>query len=56
TGIYATLFVTRGHSYDMHSATWYGTDNAVDFWEDVLKLELDQVMKQFKLWGCSQNK
>ncbi|KAL4072346.1 hypothetical protein V8B97DRAFT_2023523 [Scleroderma yunnanense] len=37
-------------------ATWYGTDNAVDFWEDVLKLELDQVMKQFKLWGCSQNK
>jgi len=56
TGIYATLFVTRGHSYDMHSATWYGTDNAMDFWEDVLKLEPDQVAKQFELWGCSQNK
>jgi len=56
TGIYAMLFVTRGHSYDMHSATWYGTDNAMDFWEDVLKLEPDQVAKQFELWGCSQNK
>ncbi|KIM59132.1 hypothetical protein SCLCIDRAFT_27562 [Scleroderma citrinum Foug A] len=50
-GIYATLFVTRGHSYNMHSAMWYGTDNAMDFWEDVLKLEPDQVAKQFELWG-----
>jgi len=49
TGIYATLFVTRGHSYDMHSATWYGMDNAMDFWEDVLKLEPDQVVKQFNV-------
>jgi len=56
TGIYATLFVTRGHSYDMHSAMWYGMDNAMDFWEDVLKLEPDQVMKQFELLGCRQNK
>jgi len=29
---------------------------AMDFWEDVLKLEPDQVAKQFELWGCSQNK
>jgi len=28
----------------------------MDFWEDVLKLEPDQVAKQFELWGCSQNK
>ncbi|KAL4066383.1 hypothetical protein V8B97DRAFT_2025517 [Scleroderma yunnanense] len=38
------------------NATWYSTDNAMNFWEDVLKLEPDQVMKQFELWGCSQNK
>ncbi|KAL4064385.1 hypothetical protein J3A83DRAFT_4074323, partial [Scleroderma citrinum] len=56
TGIYAALFVTRGHFYNMHSAMWYGTDNAMNFWEDVLKLELYQVAKQFELWGCSQNK
>ncbi|KAL4072700.1 hypothetical protein V8B97DRAFT_2023441 [Scleroderma yunnanense] len=37
-------------------AMWYGTDNAMNFWEDVLKLELYQVAKQFELWGCSQNK
>ncbi|KAL4062255.1 hypothetical protein J3A83DRAFT_4195538 [Scleroderma citrinum] len=54
--IYATLFITRGHSYNMYSATWYSTDNAMDFWEDILKLELDQVTKQFELWGCSWNK
>ncbi|KAL4080897.1 hypothetical protein J3A83DRAFT_4367331 [Scleroderma citrinum] len=40
----------------MHSAMWYSTDNAMGFWEDVLKLEPNQVMKQFELWGCSQNK
>ncbi|KAL4063921.1 hypothetical protein V8B97DRAFT_2026276 [Scleroderma yunnanense] len=38
------------------NATWYSTDNAMDFWEDILKLELDQVTKQFELWGCSRNK
>ncbi|KAG6329043.1 hypothetical protein ID866_10046 [Astraeus odoratus] len=37
-GTYATLFIMCGHSYDMHSVTWYGMDNTMDFWEDVMEL------------------
>ncbi|KAG6327935.1 hypothetical protein ID866_11154, partial [Astraeus odoratus] len=48
---YMTLFVMHGHSYDMHSATWYGTDNAMDFWEDIMELQPDYIAKQFELWG-----
>ncbi|KAG6327929.1 hypothetical protein ID866_11160, partial [Astraeus odoratus] len=55
-GTYMTLFIMHGHSYDMHSVTWYGTDNAMDFWEDVMELQPDYIAKQFELWGCSQNK
>ncbi|KAG6329465.1 hypothetical protein ID866_9624 [Astraeus odoratus] len=55
-GTYKTLFVMHGHSYDMHSVTWYGMDNAMDFWEDVMELQADYIAEQFELWGCSQNK
>ncbi|KAF8834085.1 hypothetical protein BDN67DRAFT_871490, partial [Paxillus ammoniavirescens] len=55
TGIYASLWVTRGHSFNTHCTTWYGTDNAMDFWEDVLKLEPHAVVKKFELWACNQD-
>ncbi|KAG2358206.1 hypothetical protein BDR07DRAFT_1228793, partial [Suillus spraguei] len=35
TGVYATLFVVRGHINDMIQTTMHGTDNTEDFWEDV---------------------
>ncbi|KAG2743411.1 hypothetical protein P692DRAFT_201672374, partial [Suillus brevipes Sb2] len=38
TGIYACLFTSRGHVYDTTQATWFGTDNVMDFWEDVLQI------------------
>ncbi|KAI5991174.1 hypothetical protein EDD15DRAFT_2131600, partial [Pisolithus albus] len=51
TGIYACMFVTHGHVYDMHAATWFGTDNIMDFWEDRMKLSPDYIIKQLKLWA-----
>ncbi|KAI6021072.1 hypothetical protein EDC04DRAFT_2901507 [Pisolithus marmoratus] len=56
TGIYACLFVTRGHVYDMHAATWFGTDNIMDFWEDQMKLSPDYIIKQLELWACNEEK
>ncbi|KAI5984416.1 hypothetical protein EDD15DRAFT_2177263 [Pisolithus albus] len=56
TGIYACLFVTRGHVYDMHAATWFGTDNIMDFWEDRMKLSPDYIVKQLELWACNEEK
>ncbi|KAI5996663.1 hypothetical protein EDD15DRAFT_2364712 [Pisolithus albus] len=56
TGIYACLFVTRGHVYDMHAATWFGTDNIMDFWEDRMKLSPDYIIKQLELWACNEEK
>ncbi|KAI5981277.1 hypothetical protein EDD15DRAFT_2183701 [Pisolithus albus] len=56
TGIYACLFVTRGHVYDMHAATWFGMDNIMDFWEDRMKLSPDYIIKQLELWACNKEK
>ncbi|KAI5992430.1 hypothetical protein EDD15DRAFT_2368174 [Pisolithus albus] len=56
TGIYACMFVTRGHVYDMHAATWFGTDNIMDFWEDRMKLSPDYIIKQLELWACNEEK
>ncbi|KIK26855.1 hypothetical protein PISMIDRAFT_8634 [Pisolithus microcarpus 441] len=56
TGIYACLFVTRSHVYDMHTATWFGTDNIMDFWEDHMKLSPDYIIKQLELWACNEEK
>ncbi|KAG2060500.1 hypothetical protein BDR06DRAFT_1053699 [Suillus hirtellus] len=56
TGMYACLFATCGHVYDTNQAMWFGTDNMMDFWEDVLSLQPDYITKQLELWGCNQNK
>ncbi|KAI5999532.1 hypothetical protein EDD15DRAFT_2193598 [Pisolithus albus] len=56
TGIYACLFVTRGHVYDTHAATWFGTDNIMDFWEDRMNLSPDYIIKQLELWACNEEK
>ncbi|KAI6006786.1 hypothetical protein EDD15DRAFT_2137876, partial [Pisolithus albus] len=56
TGIYACLFVTHGHVYDTHAATWFGTDNIMDFWEDRMNLSPDYIIKQLELWACNEEK
>ncbi|KAI5992242.1 hypothetical protein EDD15DRAFT_2168562 [Pisolithus albus] len=56
TGIYACLFVTHGHVYDTHAATWFGTDNIMDFWKDRMKLSPDYIIKQLELWACNEEK
>ncbi|KAG1787593.1 uncharacterized protein HD556DRAFT_1246585, partial [Suillus plorans] len=43
TGIYTCLFASRGHVYDTAQATWSGTDNVMDFWEDVVQMEADKI-------------
>ncbi|KAG1901631.1 uncharacterized protein F5891DRAFT_1187510 [Suillus fuscotomentosus] len=56
TGMYVCLFATHGHVYDTNQAMWFGTDNVMYFWEDVLSLQPDYITKQLELWGCNQNK
>ncbi|KAI6111207.1 hypothetical protein F5141DRAFT_1063538 [Pisolithus sp. B1] len=56
TGIYACLFVTRGHVYDMHATTWFGMDIIMDFWEDRMDLSPDYIIKQLELWACNEEK
>ncbi|KAI6134289.1 hypothetical protein EV401DRAFT_2064046 [Pisolithus croceorrhizus] len=56
TGIYSCLFITCGHVYDMHTATWFGMDNIMDFWEDQMKLSPDYIVKQLELWACNEEK
>ncbi|KAI5994767.1 hypothetical protein EDD15DRAFT_2165629 [Pisolithus albus] len=43
SGIYVCLFATCGHVYDSSQPFWYGTDNVMDFWEDVLDVEPDEL-------------
>ncbi|KAJ8585395.1 hypothetical protein M405DRAFT_721029, partial [Rhizopogon salebrosus TDB-379] len=52
TGIYACLFASRGHVYDTTQATWFGTDNIMDFWEDVLQMEADEITRKLEQWSC----
>jgi hypothetical protein len=52
TGIYACLFASRGHVYDTTQATWFGTDNIMDFWEDVLQMEADKITRKLEQWAC----
>ena len=54
TGIYATLFVTRGHVNDSVQAMWYGTDDSATFWEDVVKHPVLDVLRQYEQWACAQ--
>ncbi|KAH7904274.1 hypothetical protein BJ138DRAFT_1019348 [Hygrophoropsis aurantiaca] len=55
TGGYAIFFATRGHVNDTSEPTWHGTDNAMDFFEDVLDLEPDEVCRKFEQWACTRN-
>ncbi|KAG2054277.1 hypothetical protein BDR06DRAFT_884494 [Suillus hirtellus] len=55
-GTYATFVIAGRHMNNQTPATWYSTDNASDFWEDALNLMLDDVMRKFKQWACSQGK
>ncbi|KAI6160109.1 hypothetical protein EDD17DRAFT_1606795 [Pisolithus thermaeus] len=56
TGIYVCLFATRGHIYDSSQPFWYGTDNVMDFWEDVMDLELDEIVHKLEQWACMDGK
>ncbi|KAI5992956.1 hypothetical protein EDD15DRAFT_2167641 [Pisolithus albus] len=56
TGIYVCLFATRGHVYDSSQPFWYGTDNIMDFWEDVMDLEPDEIVRKLEQWACMHGK
>ncbi|KAI6023192.1 hypothetical protein BKA83DRAFT_4493325 [Pisolithus microcarpus] len=46
TGIYVCLFATHGHVYNSSQPFWYGTDNIMDFWEDVMDLEPNEIVRK----------
>ncbi|KIK22167.1 hypothetical protein PISMIDRAFT_102884 [Pisolithus microcarpus 441] len=54
TGIYASLFVTRGHINDSTQASWFRTDNSAVFWEDVLGCSAGDVAHLYEQWACAQ--
>ncbi|KAI6113497.1 hypothetical protein EDD17DRAFT_1497932 [Pisolithus thermaeus] len=56
TGIYMCLFATHGHIYDSSQPFWYGTDNVMDFWEDVMDLEPDKIVCKLEQWACMHGK
>ncbi|KAI6000450.1 hypothetical protein EDD15DRAFT_2361935 [Pisolithus albus] len=56
TGVYVCLFATRGHVYDSSQPFWYGTDNIMDFWEDVMDLEPDEIVCKMEQWACMHGK
>ncbi|KAG2337266.1 hypothetical protein BDR05DRAFT_952775 [Suillus weaverae] len=51
-----TLKTGGGHVNDQTPATWYVMDDATDFWEDVLDLMLNDIVRKFEQWACSQGK
>ncbi|KAI5996962.1 hypothetical protein EDD15DRAFT_2163184 [Pisolithus albus] len=51
TRIYVCLFATRGHVYDSSQPFWYGTDNVMDFWEDIMDLEPDEIVRKLEQWA-----
>ena len=55
-GIYASLFVVRGHVNDTIQSTVYGTDDSDDFWEDVNKHTTGEICQQYEQWACAQGK
>ncbi|KAI6105929.1 hypothetical protein EDD16DRAFT_1491585, partial [Pisolithus croceorrhizus] len=56
TGIYVCLFASRSHVYDSSQPFWYGTDNIMDFWEDVMDLEPDEIVRKMEQWACMHGK
>ncbi|KIM88301.1 hypothetical protein PILCRDRAFT_85516 [Piloderma croceum F 1598] len=55
TSSYGFYFLTRGHVNDTTKATWYGSDNSMDFLEDILQLEPSEVCQLFEQWACSRH-
>ena len=55
TGSYGCVFLTRGHVNDTAEATWYGSHNSMDFWEDVMQLDPDEICRLFEQWACSRH-
>ncbi|KIK11360.1 hypothetical protein PISMIDRAFT_19579 [Pisolithus microcarpus 441] len=56
TGLYVCLFATHGHVYDSSQPFWYGMDNVMDFWEDVMNVEPDELVRKLEQWACVQGK
>ncbi|EIW83303.1 hypothetical protein CONPUDRAFT_71885 [Coniophora puteana RWD-64-598 SS2] len=56
TGTYGFYFLTRGHVHDTISTTWYGNDNALRFFADMLKKPADEVGKLFEVWAVALGK
>ncbi|KIK20317.1 hypothetical protein PISMIDRAFT_106038 [Pisolithus microcarpus 441] len=56
TGLYVCLFATHGHVYDSSQPFWYGTDNVMDFWEDVMNVKPDELIRKLEQWACVQGK
>ncbi|KAI5987810.1 hypothetical protein EDD15DRAFT_2142218, partial [Pisolithus albus] len=56
TGIYVCLFATRRHVYDSSQPFWYGTDNVMDFWEDVMDLEPDEIVRKLEQWAYMEER
>ncbi|KAG2134262.1 hypothetical protein BD769DRAFT_1353274, partial [Suillus cothurnatus] len=52
TGTCVCLFASCGHVYDTTQATWFGTDNIMDFWKDVLQMEADEITRKLEQWAC----
>jgi hypothetical protein len=46
------MFASHGHVYDTAQAMWFGTDNVMDFWEDVLQMEADEIARKLEQWAC----
>ncbi|KAG2145485.1 uncharacterized protein EDB93DRAFT_1087145, partial [Suillus bovinus] len=55
TGIYATLFVVRGHINNTIQSTMHGTNNTEDFWEDVYEHLMADFLCQYEQGACTQN-
>jgi hypothetical protein len=54
-GSYGCVFLVQGHVNDTAAATWYGSHNSMDFWEDVMNLDLDEICRLFEQWACSRH-
>ncbi|KIO07401.1 hypothetical protein M404DRAFT_23904 [Pisolithus tinctorius Marx 270] len=54
TGIYATLFVMRGHVNDTIQSTWTATNNSADFWQDVIQQPVADIAHKYEQWACTQ--
>ncbi|KAI6129782.1 hypothetical protein EDD16DRAFT_1438346, partial [Pisolithus croceorrhizus] len=52
TGIYVCLFASCGHVYDSSQPFWYRTNNIMDFWEDIMDLEPDEIVRKMEQWAC----